>query len=158
MILYKNLASSVICNKCAIPNYSHLSWDKRVCFNIWKGWQWTIIMSLNTPTMLILITNYVSINWGIVTPRSIPNVIVTNLNDAIDGSKVLVVLIFLLMFGILCQHSILMWIFFMSCKNIIKGSKWKNYEVCKNSNISHMRAYGKHVYKWNNWSKCYKGS
>lgn len=46
-------------------------------------------------------------------------------NDAIDGSKVLVALIFLLMFRILCRHSILLWIFFMSCKKLLKGPNEK---------------------------------
>jgi hypothetical protein len=45
MISSKNLTASVICNKCVIPNYSHLSWHGKVYFNIWRGHLWMIIMS-----------------------------------------------------------------------------------------------------------------
>jgi len=49
MISSRNLTASVICNKCIIPNYSHPSWHGRVCFNIWKGHLWMIIMNSNMP-------------------------------------------------------------------------------------------------------------
>jgi hypothetical protein len=49
IITSKSLTIVMICNKCIIPNYSHPSWHGKVCFNIWKGRLWTIIMSLGMP-------------------------------------------------------------------------------------------------------------
>jgi hypothetical protein len=49
MISCKSLIVGVICNKCVIPSCSHLSWHGRVCFNIWKGRLWMIIMNSRVP-------------------------------------------------------------------------------------------------------------
>jgi hypothetical protein len=49
MISFKNLTTSVICNKCIIPNCSHPSWHGKVCFNIWRCHLWMTIMSSSMP-------------------------------------------------------------------------------------------------------------
>jgi hypothetical protein len=49
MISSRSLTIGVICNKCIIPNYSHLSWHGKVCFNIWKSHLWMTIMNSNVP-------------------------------------------------------------------------------------------------------------
>ncbi len=72
MILFKNLITNVISNKCVIPSYSHPSWHGKVCFKIWKTSLWMIFMSLGVPMIFILMSggywfpNYVFITRGIV--------------------------------------------------------------------------------------------
>jgi hypothetical protein len=49
VISSNSLIVGVICSKCVIPDYSHLSWHGKVCFNIWRGYLWMTIMNLNVP-------------------------------------------------------------------------------------------------------------
>jgi len=48
----KYLIICVICNKCIIHSYSHLSWHGKGCSSIWKGYQWKTITSSNAPMKL----------------------------------------------------------------------------------------------------------
>ncbi len=49
-------------------------------------------------------------------------------------------------------------IFHELSQNFIKGFKWKSYGVCKNFNISRMRACENHIYGWDSWLMWPKGS
>jgi hypothetical protein len=49
MISSSNFTIGVICNKCVIPNCSHLSRHRKVHFNILRGHLWMIIMNLVVP-------------------------------------------------------------------------------------------------------------
>jgi len=165
MISSKSLTIGVICSKCVIPNYSHPSWHVRVCFNIWRCRLWMIIMSLNVPMIFKLkCGDYISLPIMFLSLRDFvpPSVATTttNINSAsgsgntnvsgatksggtTEGGGAMASIIC----GVHCLHLTQLWNFFVSCGKITKRLKLKNYEVCRISSISPMRACEKHMHE-----------